>query len=155
MGVYDFSTGELSLITKNNIQFSLLLRPRVTIIRGNSATGKTLLWKTIETIKRTEKEITVAQSVSDIELVNRYTDEDKIEKILSSGGKLIIIDNADMLFRNLPWLAESITDSTDNHFLIFSRDTANLGVTPNHYGELKIADQTVTVDYAFSVKGWL
>jgi hypothetical protein len=155
MGIYNFDTGELSLTTKENICFTLRLRPKVTVIMGNSATGKSLLWKTVETIKRTEKDMTAERIASDIELINRHTDADKIKNYLSLSGKLIIIDNADMLFKELPWLADSITDSADNHFLVFSRDTAGLGVTPNHYGEFHVNGKTVSVEYAFSVKGWL
>ena len=155
MGIYNFETGELSLSTKNDIHFNLQLRPRITVIKGDSATGKSLLWKTIENIKYTEKDITSEQVAANIELINRRTDVTKIEQYLASMGKLIIIDNADLLFREDHSYSENIASSTGNHFLIFSRDTADLGVTPNHYGEFLMNGKTISVSYAYTVPGWM
>jgi len=155
VGIYNFESGELSLTTKGDICFALQLRPRVTVVKGDSATGKTLLWRTIETIKRTEKDMSEGKVASDVELINRFTDESKIEDLLTSDGKLIIIDHADMMFKELHRLAESVVDSTGNHFLIFSRDTADLGITPNHYGEFCVVGKMISVEYPFSVKGWM
>jgi len=153
--IYNFDTGQFFLATKNGIRFVLPLRPKVTVVKGDSATGKTLLWKTIETIKKTEKDMASEKLAHNIELINRYTDEDKIETLLAGSDKLIIIDNADMLFRVLPQLAENIADSAGNHFLVFSRDTADLGVTPNHYGEFYVEGKEIGIKYPFTVKGWL
>jgi predicted ATPase len=155
MSIYNFKTGELQLSTKNGIHFALRLRPRITVIKGDSATGKTLLWKTVENIKYTEKDITIEQVATNIELINRHTDGAKVEQYLFSRGKLIIIDNADLLFRREHSYAENIVSSTGNHFLVFSRDIADLGVTPNHYGEFHVNEKTISIDYAYSIPGWL
>jgi hypothetical protein len=154
--LYNFESDKLNLTTKDEICFDLELRSKITVVKGKSATGKTLLWNELDLIKKDEIVIPQEERVAvNIELINRYTTEEEIKKLMSSSGKLIIIDNADILFKANERLADSIVDSEDNRFLIFSRDTADLGVSPNHYGEFYKENKTVTVKYAFSVKGWL
>lgn len=148
---YDYSTGRLSLEYKSNMKFNLELRKPKTQIDGNSGTGKTLLVSILSKMKQFAQFSNHDYDVSNIVLVTRLDD---ISKIYNSKESLIIIDKGDLLLNGNNDLIDYITMDHSNHYLIFSRVTFSLGLSPNYFGELVVKDGVICVQYAFSEEGW-
>lgn len=139
-----------SIIVDGKVKLDIELRGSVMIIMGNSATGKTLLYNTIADCLDAER-LTGKKYISSalpFKLINFRSENIHIED-----GFLYIIDNADIV------IDKSISDAIMLHrehsrFIIFGRDSYNLDLSPNYFGELYQDGDTIRTKYKYSDRGW-
>ena len=132
----------------NGYKFDFDLRPPVTVIWGDSSSGKSFFWQMLSLYKSLPEN---SESCSNIELLNYSS---KIETVLTQTGKLFIIDNADALLQDKPDIAEHISVDYGNNYVIMGRCAFNFGVSPNHYAVILEENKVFTLHYEFNVKGW-
>lgn len=92
------------------IDIELEFNHRITVIGGDSASGKSFIWKVL-------KAESVLKTLPVVCL--NYECDDILEKLKTINKKLIVIDNADMLLNSD--CKEYIGDDANNQYLIFSR----------------------------------
>lgn len=118
-------------IKVDKIDFNLVFHTRITLIQGNSGTGKTYLYNALVNKY-------LLESDSDIICMN-YLDAKKgtIKNILNTvKNKLIIIDNADIaLDEEDKW---QITCDFDNQYVLFLRNFGCLKPVPSSFAELEV-----------------
>lgn len=99
----------------NNIQFNLQFNDRLTLIDGESGTGKTMLFKAIERDTLLGKTNIICLNFDDIPSGN-------IEHTLASvKNKVIVIDNADVALSLGQRMQISL--DIDNQYIIFTHST--------------------------------
>lgn len=142
---YDYTTNRLQIKTKK-VNFDLEIRKPVTIVRGGSASGKTLLVNTIKEVQNFRKNIGL--SVKDNIILITNNDEFEVE----DKEQLVIIDRGD--FNLTETICEKIKSCKKTRFLIMSRVFYDLGVTPNYYAELTQNKDTIELQFKFSERSW-
>ena len=150
MSGYDFANSHLYLSTADGIVFDLDIRPSITIIHGDSGTGKTLLCSLISEAKRTPN----GEALGIVGVNNVFIAEDKkaVQEAFTSENNLIIIDYADDILTTED--VEYINHDTLNHYLIFARRALGFTVTPNYVGEFIREGKTVRIKYMTDIQGW-
>jgi len=124
------------------------LRPPITIIQGNSSTGKSLFYQWFDAQRRLPEN---KEKYANVILLN-YSSE--INDIAGKTGKLFVIDNADILLYDMPNIVEHIALDYDNQYVIISRRPYNFGMSPNHYATIIESNNRFTLNYEFNVEGW-
>lgn len=126
----------------NKIQFeaapfsySLEFTDRITLVRGNSATGKTYLYQMLEDLKLTEP-------FQKIRLFN-YKSEDFHYNLKQCRGKFVVIDNADLLLNEVD--KQFINFETENQYLLFARNCDGLNLSADSFTVLMESDYKVTL----------
>ena len=144
---------ELRVETVNGYKFNLELRGHITLVGGDSASGKTLLVRTIRA-KKFNAGIIGNTYESDIRNVIIYDFTTGInERLLGSlSGKLIIIDNADIIVNQT--LADYIKADLKNQYLVFSRDSVDYHLTPNYRATMTKDGNIFKLSYEYSKPGW-
>lgn len=128
------------------IVYDLELRGNVTIVKGDSGTGKTLMCQVVK------------QMIS-------YGDKDKIvfdDKNVSSvsvavlqtyKNKLILFDDADITLRGE--LLKYVLSDKNNYYILFRRDNYDVHLSPNYYAELVLGNDRVRrLKYTWEKVGW-
>lgn len=141
--IYDWDKKALDITDKNGNRFKLELRGRITIITGESSTGKTYLFNLLKEAKQ--------QGLTDnIEIITK----DNVNLIKEMEHKLIVIDNAEKVLSDKDVKFINSIDGTLNRYLIMTRTSLGLDATPNHYAEFVTKGKETTTHYDFSIKGW-
>lgn len=143
--VYDYNSNILNYRRKEGTEYYLELREKVTIIDGDSSTGKTLLVNDLSNTKKSGASLT-GLDLSNVVIVETDTDIGMDSKIL------YITDRADMFLNDD--ICDRICGYTKARFLIFARGDYKLGVSPNHFGEFKKKANTISIEYAFNESWW-
>ena len=99
-------------ISDGRISFDVKLREPITLVQGDSATGKTLFYKLMQMISINDNNIIFIN-------IDKIKEADMILK--SAKNKLIIIDNADIVLTDKQ--AKSIREDKYNQYILFGRDT--------------------------------
>lgn len=99
-------------ISDGRISFDFKLREPITLVQGDSATGKTLFYKLMQMISINDNNIIFIN-------IDKIKEADMILK--SAKNKLIIIDNADIVLTDKQ--AKSIREDKYNQYILFGRDT--------------------------------
>ena len=123
--------------------YDLVFEDRITLVGGDSGTGKTVLYDMLEDLKQTEE-------YNAIKLFN-YKSEDVLEKLKQCRNNFVVIDNADILLDDYTRKYISLDDK--NQYLIIGRNPRNLFATRENLYELKsekIGEQT-----KFTIKEYL
>lgn len=144
---------ELRVETVNGYKFNLELRGHITLVGGDSASGKTFLVRAIKA-KKFNTGIIGNSYESDIRNVIIYDFTTGInEKLLENlSGKLIIIDNADIIVSQT--LADYIKADLKNQYLVFSRDSVDYHITPNYRATMMKDGNVFRLRYEYSKPGW-
>ena len=143
--MYDYATNILEFTRKDGKKYYLELRGKITIIDGNSGTGKTLLANEIYYLKKNDKRLTGIDA-DNISLITSNEDSITDEEVL------YILDRADMFLDNE--MCDRICDCSKARFLIFARGSYNLGVSPNYFGEFQKKEDVIYIVYDFNEKWW-
>ena len=134
-----------------NNRFNLDLKENITIIGGNSGTGKTLLVRAVKNdmlIKGIKSEYEI------IDKLNTPTEEEFKQKINNLKDKVIVIDNADRYLNKeiIKW----INLDSRNRYILMGRavsgvETPPSGISIMEYDNVK---EGFKLRYIFEEEGW-
>ena len=132
-------------------KFSLELKERVVVIKGDSGSGKTLLVKAIKALERTKVGGDLYRVIDNPLEFNK----DEFEYLIKNyNGKIIVIDNADTSLNKE--LIEVINSDDKNRYIIIGRALWDLKVTPNGVSEMVYNKENgeFNLYYALYREGW-
>ena len=111
----------------NPFHYDLHFDSRITLVRGDSATGKTYLYQLLEDVKQLEE-------YCDIRLLN-YKSDDFHTILQAYRDKFIVIDNADILLDDGDRVFINFEKS--NQYLLFLRNCDGLNVSADSFTVLQ------------------
>ncbi|MDD7178924.1 MAG: hypothetical protein SPG09_06185 [Lachnospiraceae bacterium] len=126
--IYDYENNILNFVSREGIRYFIELRGNITIVDGDSGTGKTLLANELSALKNSDPLLTGIDA-GNIKIFNSF------EMKITDDKVLYVIDRADRVLN--PTVCSKICDCMYARFLIFAREAHNLGVSPNHFGIFK------------------
>lgn len=134
----------------NKYRVSLDFRSYKALIMGDSAVGKSLVYQIIA------KEANVGKIEA---RCYNHASVRALKDALVSGhftfkNSLVIIDNADILFYQVPSLVEEINTNFSNNYLILARRAVKLDASPNVVGELKYEGTVFSIEYLYPEGVW-
>lgn len=128
-------------------KFNLQLRGKITVVNGDSGTGKTAFVNLVKDYK------TMGRALDEYQTDNIIVAANEAEGLgIQDRECLVIIDRADKALTQR-WCDKINRDSL-THYLIFSREGHDLDISPNHAGEFVREDGKVKIHYDFDIKGW-
>lgn len=108
-------------------KYELRFESRITLVRGDSATGKTYLYQMLEDVKQLEE-------YKAIKLFN-YKSEDFHASLKACRNRFIVIDNADTILDDAD--RTFINFEKSNQYLLFLRNCDGLNVAADSFTILK------------------
>ena len=115
--------------------YELFFDDRITLVGGDSGTGKTVLYEMLEDIRLTEK-------YNVIKLFN-YKSENMKENVIKCRDCFIVIDNADILIDDD--IRKFINFEFSNQYILFSRNCDGLNVSDKSFKILELNDNRITI----------
>lgn len=126
-------------------QFDIELNYRVTLVRGNSGVGKTVLYDMLKTAS--------AAGRNEIQCYNLETQRisKKTFKQWKAGmkNKLIVVDNADAVLTADARNSIDIDRDSNNVYLIFSRNNAGMYIREDGFAYMIDTGKGVYFEYPF------
>lgn len=116
-------------------KYHLNFESRITLVRGDSATGKTYLYQMLEDLKLTE-------DYNAIKLFNYKSDNFHVE-LQNCRNKFIVIDNADILLDSED--RRFINFERSNQYMLFLRNCDGLNLSAESFTILVEKDYEVTL----------
>ena len=116
--------------------YDLEFDDRITLVGGDSGTGKTVLYEMLEDIRLTEE-------YKAIKLFN-YKSDDFLEAIKQCRDSFIVIDNADCLINDD--VRRFINFELSNQYMLFMRNCDGLNVSDKSFKELKFDNNRITLE---------
>lgn len=134
----------LKFKSEDGLDINLFLRGNRIVVEGDSATGKTYLWKQLNT---QEAENVYPICYENIKNNNSY--EAILKFISGSKGIIIVVDQANDVFRLRPDFVAFIDCDENNQYILLGRD---LGIEHNlsEVATLEIKEGTAVLNYKFS-----
>ena len=125
-------------ITFNADPFSydLTFDDRITLVGGDSATGKTVLYEMLEDLRLTDE-------YKAIKLFNYKTDN-LLESMKQCKDKFIVMDNADILVDDD--VRKFINFEFSNQYMLFLRNCDGLNVSNKSFKVLKLEQNRITLE---------
>ena len=116
--------------------YELFFDDRITLVGGDSGTGKTVLYEILEDLKLTEE-------YNAIKLFNYKSDHfsESIEKCRDS---FIVVDNADNLMNDE--VRSFINFEPSNQYMLFLRNCDGLNVSDKSFKVLKFGNNRITLE---------
>ena len=134
--------GEKQMIYKNIIfeaapfLYDLEFDDRITLVGGDSGTGKTVLYEMLEDIRLTDE-------YKSIKLFN-YKSDNLIESIKQCRDSFIVVDNADILINDE--VRRFINFKFSNQYMLFLRNCDGLNVSDKSFKVLKFDNNRITLE---------
>ena len=134
--------GEKMMIYKNitfkadPFSYDLLFEDRITLVGGDSGTGKTVLYEMLEDLRLTDE-------YQAIKLFN-YKSDDLLERIRQCRDNFIVIDNADILINDE--IRRFINFEFSNQYMLFLRNCDGLNVSDKSFKILKMDNNRITLE---------
>lgn len=116
--------------------YDLVFDDRITLVGGDSGTGKTVLYDMLEDLKQTEE-------YNAIKLFN-YKSEDVLEKLKQCRNNFVVIDNADILMDDE--VRRFINFEFSNQYMLFLRNCDGLNVSDNSFKVMKFESNMITLE---------
>ena len=116
--------------------YDLIFDDRITLVGGDSGTGKTVLYEMLEDLRLTE-------DYQAIRLFNYKTD-DVSKSLMQCRNSFIVIDNADILIDDED--RRFINFECSNQYMLFSRNCDGLNVSDKSFKVLKFAENQITLE---------
>lgn len=116
--------------------YYLVFDDRITLVGGDSGTGKTVLYEMLEDLRLTDE-------YKAIKLFN-YKSDNLLESIKQCRNKFIVIDNADILINDE--VRKFINFEFSNQYMLFIRNCDGLNVSDKSFKELKLTDSRITLE---------
>ncbi len=108
---------------------------RITLVGGDSGTGKTVLYTMLEDIRLTDE-------YKAIKLFN-YKSDNFLESIKQCRDSFVVIDNADILINDE--IRRFINFEISNQYMLFLRNCDGLNVSDQSFKVLKVVNNRVTL----------
>ncbi len=134
--------GEKKMIYKNIVfkadpfLYELSFDDRITLVGGDSGTGKTVLYEMLEDLKLTDK-------YNAIKLFN-YRSENMKENLMKCRNCFIVIDNADIQIDDD--IRRFINFEFSNQYMLFLRNCDGLNVSDKSFKVLQLKDNKITLE---------
>ena len=116
--------------------YDLEFDDRITLVGGDSGSGKMVLYEMLEDIKLTDK-------YKSIKLFN-YRSDDFSESIKQCRDNFIVIDNADILINDE--IRKFINFEFSNQYMLFLRNCDGLNVSDKSFKVMKLYNNTITLE---------
>lgn len=116
-------------------RYHLEFSSRITLVRGDSATGKTYLYQMLEDVRMTEQ-------YKEIRLFN-YRSDDFHDNLKKCRNKFIVIDNADILINDED--RRFINFERSNQYLLFMRNCDGLNLTADSFTVLNEENNSISL----------
>ena len=116
--------------------YDLVVNDRITLVGGDSGTGKTVLYDILEDLKQTEE-------YNAIKLFN-YKSEDVLEKLKQCRNNFVVIDNADILMDDE--VRRFINFEFSNQYMLFLRNCDGLNVSDKSFKVMKVESNMITLE---------
>ena len=116
--------------------YDLIFDDRITLVGGDSGTGKTVLYEMLEDLRLTE-------DYQAIRLFNYKTD-DFSKSLMQRRNSFIVIDNADILIDDED--RRFINFECSNQYMLFSRNCDGLNVSDKSFKVLKFDENQITLE---------
>lgn len=107
----------------NPFKYDLRFTDRITLVRGDSATGKTYLYQMLEDVRQIEQ-------YHAIKLFN-YQSEDFHEALQACRNRFIVIDNADIILEEED--IKFINFEKSNQYLLFLRNCDGINASADSF----------------------
>lgn len=144
---YDFDENILSFGVKSGLTIDLRFRGNKTILYGDSGIGKSLIVTLLSGIQADKSWLALYNADNIVLLKNN-----NIAEIYKANRKLIIIDRGERIITDN--IVSKINSDGANRYLIMIRKSFGFDVSPNHYATLIRENNTLKLNYKFSVRGW-
>lgn len=134
--------GEKQMIYKNIVfkadpfSYDLVFYDRITLVGGDSGTGKTVLYEILEDLRLTDQ-------YKAIKLFN-YRSDHLLESVKQCRDNFIVIDNADILINDE--IRRFINFEFSNQYMLFLRNCDGLNVSDKSFKVLKLEDNRITLE---------
>ena len=134
--------GEKRMIYKNitfkadPFSYDLMFDDRITLVGGDSGTGKTVLYEMLEDLRLTDQ-------YKAIKLFN-YKSDNLLEAVKQCRDNFIVIDNADILIDDD--IRRFINFEFSNQYMLFLRSCDGLNVSDKSFKVLKLEDNRITLE---------
>ena len=109
---------------------------RITLVGGDSGTGKTVLYEMLEDLRLTDE-------YKAIKLFN-YKSDDLLESMKQCRDRFIVIDNADILIDDE--VRRFINFEFSNQYMLFLRNCDGLNVSDKSFKVLKLNNNRITLE---------
>ena len=116
--------------------YDLEFDDRITLVGGDSGTGKTVLYEMLEDIRLTDE-------YSSIKLFN-YKSDDLLGAISQCKDSFIVVDNADNLMNDD--VRRFINFEVSNQYMLFLRNCDGLNVSDKSFKVLKFDNNRITLE---------
>ena len=116
--------------------YNLIFEDRITLVGGDSGSGKTVLYEILEDLKLTDE-------YHAIKLFN-YRSENFPENLKKCRNNFIVIDNADILLNDE--IRRFINFEFSNQYMLFSRNCDGLNVSDKSFKILKVEGNRITLE---------
>ena len=116
--------------------YNLEFDDRITLVGGDSGTGKTVLYEMLEDLRLTDE-------YKVIKLFN-YKSDDLLESMKQCRGRFIVIDNADILIDDE--VRKFINFEFSNQYMLFLRNCDGLNVSDKSFKVLKLDNNRITLE---------
>ena len=143
--------GEKQMIYKNitfkaaPFSYDLTFDDRITLVGGDSGTGKTVLYEMLEDIRLTDE-------YKAIKLFN-YKSDDFLEAIKQCRDSFIVVDNADCMINDD--VRRFINFELSNQYMLFLRNCDGLNVSDKSFKVLKFDNNRITLEEVVNMcKAW-
>ena len=116
--------------------YDLVFDDRITLVGGDSGTGKTVLYEMLEDLRLTDE-------YKAIKLFN-YKSDDLLESMKQCRDRFIVIDNADILIDDE--VRRFINFDFSNQYMLFLRNCDGLNVSDKSFKVLKLDNNRITLE---------
>ena len=116
--------------------YDLVFDDRITLVGGDSGTGKTVLYEMLEDLRLTDE-------YKEIKLFN-YKSDDLLESMKQCRDRFIVIDNADILIDDE--VRKFINFEFSNQYMLFLRNCDGLNVSDKSFKVLKLDNNRITLE---------
>ena len=116
--------------------YDLVFDDRITLVGGDSGTGKTVLYEMLEDLRLTDE-------YKAIKLFN-YKSDELLESMKQCRDRFIVIDNADILIDDE--VRRFINFEFSNQYMLFLRNCDGLNVSDKSFKVLKLDNKRITLE---------
>lgn len=116
--------------------YDLVFDDRITLVGGDSGTGKTVLYEMLEDLRLTEK-------YRAVKLFN-YKSDNLLETMKQYRNNFIVIDNADIMISDD--IRRFINFEFSNQYMLFLRNCDGLNVSDKSFKVMKLDNNKITLE---------